>query len=195
MGNDGLAARAAPVFRRLVRSAMALGCPLCLSGAMLLAAVPGQAQHPPDTRQIIDALKPSPSRSLRNLVAREKPADPAVVAVERPASIDLSIEFDFNSSGIRAESRPLLVDLAMALKSPELRQSRFLIEGHTDAVGRPDHNLKLSLDRAEAVRRFLLATGVTSTQVDVAGRGSTEPANQADPNAGENRRVRIVNLQ
>jgi outer membrane protein OmpA-like peptidoglycan-associated protein len=195
MGNDGRAARATPVFRTLARSAMALGGPLCLSGAMLLTAASAQAQQHPDTRQIIEALKPSPSRSLRNLVAREKPADPAVVADQPPASIDLTIEFDFNSSGIRAESRPLLVDLAMALKSPELRRSRFLIEGHTDAVGRPDHNLKLSLDRAEAVRRFLLATGVTSTQVDVAGRGSTQPANPADPDASENRRVRIVNLQ
>jgi len=162
---------------------------------MLLAAVPSRAQTPPDTRQIIEALKPSPSRSMRNLVAHDKPVAAVPAPAQALASIDLTIEFDFDSSSIREESRPLLSNLAAALQSPELQRSRFLIEGHTDAVGPPEHNMRLSIERAEEVRRFLIAAGVMRLRITTAGRGSSQPANAADPNASENRRVRIVNLQ
>lgn len=162
---------------------------------MLLAASPSGAQTVPETKQIIEALKPSPSRGLRNLVARDKSTDPRVSAPAEPPSIDLTIEFGFASASVRAESRPLLEHLAEALQSPELQRSKFLIEGHTDAVGSAASNLKLSVDRAEEVRRILVVSGVMPSRITTAGRGATQPANAADPNAGENRRVRIVNLQ
>jgi outer membrane protein OmpA-like peptidoglycan-associated protein len=173
----------------------AIGWMLWLCSALVLTASPGRAQLLPDTEQIVEALKPSPSRSMRNLVARDKPSDPVVTRADAPASIELTIQFDFDSSSVREESRPLLARLAAALVSPALRSSRFLIEGHTDAVGPPDHNLKLSIDRAEAVRRYLVASGVTSSRVTAVGRGATQPANPTDPEASENRRVRIVNLE
>jgi outer membrane protein OmpA-like peptidoglycan-associated protein len=174
---------------------LAIGWTLCLHSAMALAASPGGAQPPPDTEQIVEALKPSPSRSTRNLVARDRPVGPGVARADAPGSIELTIQFDFDSSSIREESRPLLARLAAALMSPELRSSRFLIEGHTDAVGAPGHNMKLSIGRAEEIMRFLVAYGVTPSRVAAVGRGATQPANPADPEASENRRVRIVNLQ
>ncbi|MDH5539154.1 MAG: OmpA family protein [Rhizobacter sp.] len=204
MASDRSAVCAAPVRRRDARSRGALRCSLWLLGAAALMPTAVHAQPLPDTRQIIEALKRSPSpsqtqtqtRGLRNLVVREKSPNPvAAVTTVPPASIDLTIQFDFGSAATREESRPLLESLADALQSPELQGSRFLIEGHTDAVGSAAHNLKLSIDRADEVRRILVVSGVMPSRITTAGRGSEQPANAADPKAGENRRVRIVNLE
>jgi outer membrane protein OmpA-like peptidoglycan-associated protein len=80
------------------------------------------------------------------------------------------------------------------LNSPALAQSKFLIEGHTDAKGAPDYNRKLSEQRAQSVKDLLTSKGVDVAHMVSVGKGSSEPANKADPLAAENRRVRIVNL-
>lgn len=188
-------ASAAGPARGLLRVAWTV---LCLLGAAVLTNAPVRAQPLPDTQQIIEALTPAslPSRpttrSVRNLVVREKSA---AAPASPPASIDLTIQFDFGSAAVREQSRPLLDRLADALQSPALQRSRFLIEGHTDAIGSADRNLKLSEDRAEEVKRILVVSGVMPSRVTTAGRGATQPTNAADPNASENRRVRIVNVQ
>ena len=104
------------------------------------------------------------------------------------------IQFDFNSARVKAESQQSLANLAKALQSDALARSRFAIEGHTDAKGGADYNLKLSQQRAEAVREFLGGRGVATERLVASGKGSTELANSGDPFAAENRRVRIVNL-
>lgn len=72
--------------------------------------------------------------------------------------------------------------------------SRFAVEGHTDAKGDADYNQKLSEARAQAVRDFLKTRGVDQDRLVVAGKGATDLANSDQPFAAENRRVRIVNL-
>jgi outer membrane protein OmpA-like peptidoglycan-associated protein len=114
-------------------------------------------------------------------------------AAEAP-SIALAINFELNSAKIRPDSARVLESLARALRSSELAGSAFLIEGHTDASGSPLHNRRLSLQRAEQVRRTLVAKGVEGRRLVVRGVGSDEPANPLDPYAAENRRVRIVNI-
>jgi len=86
------------------------------------------------------------------------------------------------------------MNLAQALKAPELLNSNFAVEGHTDAKGGSDYNLKLSQQRADAVQKFLAQRGVASDRLMAVGKGSTQLANSSDPFAAENRRVRIVNL-
>ena len=115
------------------------------------------------------------------------PAEP------RP-SLSLLIQFDFNSATVRAESLPAIDRLTRAIRSPELAHARFAIEGHTDAQGRADYNLKLSELRAQKVKEILVQGGVDPTRLLSVGKGSTDPANTFDPRAPENRRVRVVNL-
>lgn len=167
---------------------------LCL---LIIMPSPGRAQSVPDAQQIINALQASPTRKTRNIMVRKKgsDADSPTVNVGQPASIDLTVQFDFNSSILSEESRPVLANLAQALKSPTLKQSQFLIEGHTDAAGSAEHNLKLSLDRANQVRRYLVDAGVAPQGVTTVGRGEADPANPANPLGAENRRVRIVKVE
>jgi outer membrane protein OmpA-like peptidoglycan-associated protein len=179
---------------------------LLLSGA---SSVWAQAGGTPSTEQMIEQLKAPPlaprTRSLRNLTV-EATGDASTAAanaagngatpapVVRP-SLSLMIQFDFNSAQIRPESQQALLNLASALKAAELAASNFAVEGHTDAKGLPDYNLKLSQQRADAVQQFLVSHGVAATRLVASGKGSTQLANATNPLAAENRRVRIVNLE
>jgi outer membrane protein OmpA-like peptidoglycan-associated protein len=175
--------------------------------ALVLSALvmPAPAQtSAPSAEQMIQQLKAPRTRSLRNLtveaVAPGAPAnsepqapDQAAAPVVRP-SLSLLIQFDFNSARVRPESQQALANLSQALQSPELLNSNFAVEGHTDAKGGKDYNQKLSQQRAQAVSDFLKAQGVLEARLVAAGKGSSALANSADPFAAENRRVRIVNL-
>jgi len=189
-----------------VRRVVVIGsCCLALGGA-----VPAAGQEAPSTKAIIDALKPT-TRSSRNLIVVERAQAPASAASEAasPAgdippteaillaakpNISMAIRFDFDSWRISPESAGALDNLAAALSSPELRSSRFLLEGHTDATGGAAYNQRLSQQRADAVKRYLTALGVQPERVASVGRGATQLANVSDPGSAENRRVRLVNL-
>ena len=163
---------------------------------------------------MIESLKPR-TRSLRNLLVTEVPAPapapgsaaaasqaapdsaPPAAANEALASrpsLSMAIRFDFDSARLRPEGAAVLDRLAAALQTAELKDSRFLIEGHTDAKGGAEYNLRLSQQRADEARRYLMAHGVSGQRLDAAGRGAQEPATPAAPLAAENRRVRIVNI-
>ena len=148
-----------------------------------------QAQTAPSAAEMVEQLKAQPprTRSLRNLTVES-------AAPEARPSLSLLIQFDFNSSTVKPESQQALANLAQALKSKELGESKFAVEGHTDGKGRADYNLKLSQQRADAVRSFLASNGVVDARLQAVGKGATELANTGDPLAAENRRVRIVNL-
>jgi outer membrane protein OmpA-like peptidoglycan-associated protein len=162
--------------------------------------------EPLSATQMIDQLKKPPrTRSLRNLSVESVPGQadaplaampsaPAAAPVVAEPSLSLLIEFDYDSARVRPESRPLLNSLAQALQSEQLCASAFVVEGHTDAKGSAVYNLRLSLLRAQSVRDFLASQGVQVARLKVAGKGSSELANSAQPFAPENRRVRIVNL-
>ena len=109
-------------------------------------------------------------------------------------SLSLLIQFDFNSARVRPESQQALANLSVALQSPELRNSTFALEGHTDAKGSADYNVRLSALRAQAVRDYLMGRGVEQGRLQASGKGASELANVEQPFAPENRRVRIVNL-
>ena len=177
----------------------------------LLAACAGASGQgsAPTTEQMIEQLKTTPrTRSLRNLVveaapaadnAAASPATPAAGVTAAPAtepapSLSLRVQFDFDSARIRPESMLALSNLAAALNAPVLAQSRFAVEGHTDAKGNADYNRRLSEQRALAVRDFLVSKSVEISRLQASGKGSSELANKSDPLSAENRRVRVVNL-
>lgn len=196
--------------------------PLALAAAFATGALAQTAPETPDTRSMIEALKPMTTRSLRNLVVRPAaasapeaapasaptapqtaaaatpPASPPPAAEPAPPaeapSLSLAILFDFGAARIQAASVPTLENLATAMQASELAASRFRVEGHTDAKGAAAVNLRLSRARADEVRRFLVAHGVAAERLQSVGLGSSQPADPADPLAAANRRVRIVAL-
>jgi outer membrane protein OmpA-like peptidoglycan-associated protein len=144
-----------------------------------------------EDRQFLDSVKNKPSRSL-TMTEREHIA---TLAKDRP-SVDIEISFPFSSSDIGPAAVPSVTALGRALSSPELKGSTFVVAGHADAVGSYASNQELSERRAEAVKRYLVTNFQipTATLVTV-GYGKTKLKNESNPNAAENRRVQIVNME
>ncbi|HKE94006.1 MAG TPA: OmpA family protein, partial [Povalibacter sp.] len=97
--------------------------------------------------------------------------------------------FETNSANLMESSRPVLEAVAADLKAhPRLKVE---LEGHTDSVGAAAYNLNLSQRRADAVREFLIAQGVSPSQLTAMGYGETRPIATNDTPGGRagNRRV------
>ena len=112
--------------------------------------------------------------------------------VVKPKSVDLVIQFDLDSAKLKSESRPLLDDLVSAMKNDRLALVKFKVEGHTDAQGSEQHNMKLSQSRADSVIAYLTSNGVQSDRLTGEGKGFNELLLPEKPNAAENRRVRVT---
>lgn len=102
-----------------------------------------------------------------------------------------NVQFITNSDVLLPSSASDLQKLAEYLiKNDSLNAT---IYGHTDNVGKPEENMKLSQRRAESVKRFLGSLGVDSKRLTAVGKGDTEP--KADNNLEEgrlmNRRVEV----
>lgn len=102
-----------------------------------------------------------------------------------------TLNFEFGSDRLTAASRALVPGIQADLRrfpAPEV-----VVSGHTDAVGDPAYNDKLSHERAQRVREILVGAGIPREAIQVVGRGAREPLVAAKPGAPEprNRRVDI----
>jgi outer membrane protein OmpA-like peptidoglycan-associated protein len=134
-----------------------------------------------------------------------RPSSPAAAGVraEQPQPqpprcgllCDLKVNFRSGSAVLTPDSEGRLVAFADALRDPSLARRRFEIAGHTDASGSAEKNQALSLERAQAVKNFLVAHGVAAARLEAKGYGSEGLAWPAAPLDPRNRRVeaRVLN--
>jgi outer membrane protein OmpA-like peptidoglycan-associated protein len=104
----------------------------------------------------------------------------------------LNEAFDSRKSDLNPAPREILARLVGVLGSTSLVTIR--IDGHTDNSGMEDKNLTLSQDRANAVRDFFVAAGISDDVIHAEGFGSSRPIvpNEDDESRAINRRVEIV---
>lgn len=107
---------------------------------------------------------------------------------------DLLIGFSLGSAELTPQARSNARAFAAALKTPELANYRFAIDGHTDASGPASRNRTLSDARAQAVKTFLVAEGVEASRLEAKGYGSSRLADPHHPNSPTNRRVEGLRL-
>lgn len=100
--------------------------------------------------------------------------------------------FDFNKSDFKPENGKEIIRLAKQLNKYDLQKLK--IVGHTDDIGNPEYNQKLSEERAQSVAGIFLKEGFKQTNLNVIGRGSNQPfvPNTSDENRASNRRVAII---
>ncbi len=103
------------------------------------------------------------------------PSGLAAVSVRgyTPQRVSLPIEFEFNSVLFTDKGRSAADDLLGQMRQDQSPASVTLV-GHTDPRGSDIYNQKLSLQRAEALRNFLVGNGVQAS-IRVEGRGSSDP--------------------
>jgi OmpA-OmpF porin, OOP family len=130
-----------------------------------------------------------PSRSAR--VNRA----PLTDQLTKLAQLTIAIQFDFNSARIRPSSFRAVGLMADALYHPYLQGYRFIIVGHTDGKGNREYNLKLSQQRADAIRDALINPfGIPATRIEAVGLGEEQLLKPGDPEAADNRRVQLINI-
>lgn len=113
--------------------------------------------------------------------------------VDRQTQINVQIAFDFDSAALRADQAPKLANMCESMKLMD--GTVFQIIGHTDSSGSAAYNERLSLLRAQEVRRHLISScGVADDMLKAIGMGETAPYNQDNPRADENRRVEFQAL-
>lgn len=113
--------------------------------------------------------------------------------IEKDDQVNVRITFDFDSAVLRADEKPKLATLCEAMKAVDVEL--FRIVGHTDASGSDSYNEKLSLLRAEEVKRYLVNDcGIAATRLEAVGMGKRFLYNTEDPRADENRRVEFQAL-
>ena len=107
-------------------------------------------------------------------------------------SLLLRIEFGFDSAELTGNAMRDLDGVAAALNDPQLAAARLTLEGHTDATGPEDYNLRLSQLRAEAVVAYLVRRGVAGARLRAAGFGEYRLLPALAPDDDRQRRVEIV---
>jgi outer membrane protein OmpA-like peptidoglycan-associated protein len=102
-----------------------------------------------------------------------------------------SVFFDTGKSSLKPDSYKALNDLVeiLNIKSTMVVE----IQGHTDDVGKQEDNLKLSQERAEEVRKYLISKGIAANRITAKGYGPTMPVadNSSEAGKAKNRRTSL----
>lgn len=121
---------------------------------------------------------------------------PAAVAPPPAAKTVVFAEaalFDVDRAELKPEGKQQIEAYREQARSELSRADRIIITGHTDNTGSTEHNMELSLRRAEALRTYLASLGVDPMKMEVKGAGETQPVADNSTSAGraKNRRVEV----
>lgn len=142
---------------------------------------------------IVPSGQQSGTAATENTSVTTTTAEPAYSAVEKADQVNIQISFDFDSAALRDDQKPKLDTLCQVMQSIDV--AVFQIIGHTDSSGSTQYNQRLSLLRAQEVKRHMVSScGIAENRLDAIGMGETAPFDTADPRADVNRRVEFQAL-
>jgi OOP family OmpA-OmpF porin len=162
-----------------------LAAPLVI-GCHVTASTGGAAESPPTT--------PPPAPAPTTPEAPPTPDAPKSTATIKGASVQIpgNIVFDTGKATLQqgAGSEVVLDQLKKFLdENPQVTKLR--IEGHTDNVGQPADNEKLSGERARTIKRYLIDKGIPTERLLAVGFGQNKPVadNASEAGRAQNRRT------
>jgi OOP family OmpA-OmpF porin len=102
--------------------------------------------------------------------------------------------FDFDSAKLTDDAKAVIDERIERLKGKVKLTSIMKVEGHTDSTGPEEYNLKLSQQRAQAVADYIVANAVrvSTSDIEVIGKGESEPAHSNDTREGRQLNRRVV---
>jgi len=109
------------------------------------------------------------------------------------ARLQKVVYFEFDKKVVQMKFHGPLNEVAAFLRAHS--EARIILVGHTDTSGNKDYNQKLSLERANYVKEYLMLQGISTAKISVFGKGEEEPAKDCEDcpkklNA-QNRRVEL----
>jgi OOP family OmpA-OmpF porin len=133
---------------------------------------PAKATQECDPELFKKAEAPAPK------VAEAPPPAPQPKVVAQKVTFSSQDLFDFNRAQIKPEGKEKLDRLADNLKGADVETIQAV--GYTDRIGNKSYNQKLSEQRAEAVRNYLVSKGVPADRIQAVGKGEEDPVTSAN---------------
>ena len=135
-------------------------------------------------------------QSAIDIVRQLAPGHQKAFPSSNSPTVDLQINFELNSNQLSKTAKQQLNALGEALNDSELKDSKFIIAGHTDASGSKIKNQDLSQERAQAVVNFLTTHfKINPKRLSAVGYGETQLKDFLNPNSAANRRVEVQLVQ
>lgn len=182
---------------RVTKFCAMFACIFCMQTMLSHAnesAISEKSYFPTTKNDIIRALAPQKYSKSRGISVQYQEFPKLNIPGPKP-KVQLRINFALGSARLSETSKFLLYELSEALKSEELKNFKFLIGGHTDSVGSYRYNEKLSIRRANSVKRYLIKTlGIPASRLEIQGNGEKELLDPHNPKSFVNRRVEVTNL-
>jgi outer membrane protein OmpA-like peptidoglycan-associated protein len=198
-----------PIHRGAVVAALALALTACSSNESLFVLVPdadgevGSIEVSND-RGSVTLTEPGQTAEVRGAGSRVKVADEAMsdaeirrifgsaLAVEPQPPRVFTIYFASDSAALDPGAVEVLDEVLDEIAGRDSLDVS--VNGHSDRSGESEHNRRLSLERAEAVRNRLIGEGVDAELIDVAYHGEGDPVVPTEDGVAEprNRRVEVI---
>jgi len=140
------------------------------------------------------AVKPAPvsEAPIPGPVASAPSAPPP--PIKQTVNLQGDALFDFDKATLRQAHISELDEAIDRVRKGGVSTQAIEIVGHTDSIGTPSYNDKLSLRRAQAVKDYMVAKGVDPDKIKVEAKGEREPVadNKTKEGRSKNRRVHVV---
>lgn len=141
-----------------------------------------QCEPAPVARVVTPA--PRPAEMAQAEPVRSPPPAPVIMTLNADAL------FDLNSAAVRPAGKVQLDRFARDIRgmNPEM----ITAVGHTDRLGSAAYNQRLSEQRAEAVKAYLVSQGIAANRIQASGKGATQPVTESENCTGP-RSERLIN--
>lgn len=171
------------------------GLLLVLAAFGLMALQPACKPKKVLVNESIDVVR-NPNEGREEQAPPPAPVPPAKTEENKPVQQAPNynfnkIQFELDSYVLKTESYAVLDQISREMKKDA--NAKFTIYGHASIEGTADYNMKLSVDRGNAVKMYLVNSGINPNNLVTLGRGANEPIASNDTEAGRslNRRVEI----
>jgi len=151
------------------------------------APQPAPRADAPEPMPVVVQPAPAP------IMVQAPPPPPPPAPAPAPERVSMSAEslFGFDASTVKPEGRAELDKFVRDLSGANYQS--VVVEGHTDRIGSDAYNQKLSEERANAVKNYLVTNGrLDSSKISAVGKGETQPVTKPEDCKGTQRTASLV---
>ena len=136
----------------------------------------------PAVQPVAERVEPAPAAKPVAVAVATPAAPPAPVPVAQKVTIDADTLFDFDKAVLRPAGRATLDGFIAKVK--DMNPETITAVGHTDRLGSERYNQRLSEQRVEAVKAYMVSKGIAPDRMHTEAKGESQPVTKADECVG-----------